>query len=46
MGVANPPEIFHKNMNDLFYGFLFIYAYINAVLVLTKRYWTDNVQKL
>ena len=33
-------------MNDLFHGFEFISAYIDAILILTKVDWTDNAQKL
>ena len=33
-------------MNDLYHGFEFICAYIDELLVLTKRNWTDHVQKL
>ena len=33
-------------MNDLFHKFKFIRAYIDERLILTKGYWTYNVQKL
>ena len=33
-------------MNDLFHGFLFIHAYIDGLLILTKGDCTDHVQKL
>ena len=33
-------------MNDLFHGFEFIRVHIDELLVLTKVYWTDHVQKL
>ena len=33
-------------MNDLFYGFEFIRAYIDYLLILTKVYWKYHVQKL
>ena len=46
MGVANSPEIFQHKMNDLFHGFKFISACIDELLVLTKRDYTDHVQKL
>ena len=46
MGVANWPDIFQQEMNDLFHGFEFIYLYIYDLLILTKRYWTYHVQKL
>ena len=46
MGVANSPDIFQQKMNDLFHGFEFICAYIYKILILTKVYWTDHVQKI
>ena len=33
-------------MTDLFCGFEFILAYIDDLLIWTKVYWKDNVQKL
>ena len=33
-------------MNDLFYGFEFICAYIDDILILSKGNWTDQIQKL
>ena len=46
MGFTKSPENFQKKMNDLFHGFGFIYTYINGLLILTKGYWTDHIQKL
>ena len=46
MGFANSPDIFQQKMNDLFLGFEFIYAYVEDLFILTKGYWTDNVQKI
>ena len=46
IGVANSPEIFQQKMNDLFHWLEFIYVYMDELLVLTKGYWTDHVQKL
>ena len=46
MLVTNYPDILQHKMNDLFHGFEFICAYIYELLVLTKRYWIDHVQKL
>ena len=46
MGVASSTENFQQNMNDLFNEFGFICSYIEKLSVLTKGYWTDNVQKL
>ena len=34
---------FQQKMNDLFYGFEFIRAYIEDLLILTKGYRTDHV---
>ena len=36
MGVANSPEKFQQNMNDLFHVFTLICAYIDDILILTK----------
>ena len=33
-------------MNDLLHGFEFIRAYIDDLLLLTKRYWTDHLYKM
>ena len=46
MEFANSPDIFQQKINDLFNGFEFIQAYIDDLLILTKGYWTDHVQKL
>ena len=32
--------------NDLFHGFEFITVYIDELLIWTKGYWVDHVQKL
>ena len=45
-GIQNPPENFQQKMNDLFHGFEFICAYIDAILVFTKGHWVDHVHKL
>ena len=37
---------FQQKMNDLFQGFEFICAYIDNLLMLTKGYWIDHVNKL
>ena len=39
-------DIFQQKINDLFHVFKFIRAYIDELLILTKRDWTDNVQKI
>ena len=46
MGVANSPEIFQQKMNYLFRGFGFIREYIDDMLILTKGYWADHIQRL
>ena len=46
MGVSNFTDIFQQKMNDLFNGFEFIRAYIYDILITTKGYWADHVQKL
>ena len=46
MGVSNSPYIFQQKINDLFHVFKFICAYIYDLLIITKVYWTDHVQKL
>ena len=33
-------------MNDLFYGFKLVRAYIDDLVIRTKGDWTDHVQKL
>ena len=45
MGVANYPDIFQQNMDDLFHGLEFIGAYIDDLLVSTKGDWTDHVHE-
>ena len=39
MGISNPPEIFQGNMNKIFNGFEFIWAYINDLLIIAKGGW-------
>ena len=46
MGASNSPKVFQHKMNDSFQGFEFIRAYIYALLILTKGYWSYHVQKL
>ena len=46
MGVANLLDIIQQKMNDLFRGFDLIRAYIDNMVILTKGYWTEYVQKL
>ena len=46
MGVANSPENFQQNINNLFHGFEFIRAYMDDLLILTREDWADFIQKL
>ena len=46
MGVSNSPDTFQQKTNDLFHGLEFISVYMDEILVLTKGYLTDHVQKL
>ena len=46
MGINNSPDIFQQMINDLFYRFEFIRAYMDEFLTLKKVYWTYHVQKL
>ena len=46
MGAANSPEKFQQKMNDLCRKFEFICTYIYELLILTKVYWKDHVQKI
>ena len=46
MGVANSTDTLQNKMNDLFYVFEFICAYIDEILILTKGDWTDHLYKL
>ena len=46
MVIADSPKKIQQKINDFFHGFEFIYAYIYDILILTKGYWTDGLQKL
>ena len=46
MVIDNLPDIFQQKRNDFFHVFELIRVYINDLLILTKRDWTDHVQKL
>ena len=45
-GNSNSLDILQHNINDLFHEFELICMYIYDVWILTKGYWTHNVQKL
>ena len=46
MGVSNSPEIFQDKINEISHGFEFIRAYINELLIITKRDWSNHLEKL
>jgi len=46
MGLCNSPENFQDKINELLAGFEEVRAYINDLLVITKRPWEDHLQKL
>ena len=46
MRVSNSPDIYQQKMNDIFQGFEFIFAYTDKLLILTKGYWKNHLQKL
>ena len=46
MGVSNSLDIFQEKMNQNFRGFYFIQAYIDNLLIITKVYWSDHLEKL
>ena len=46
MGVSNPPDIFQKKMNRTFCGFEFIRSYIDDLLIITRGYWPNHLEKL
>ena len=46
MEICNSPENFQENMNKMVYGFEFIRAYIDDLLIITKVYWPDHLNKL
>ena len=46
MGVSNSLDIFREKMNGMFRGFEFIRAYSNELLITTKGYWSNHLEKL
>ena len=46
MGINNAPDIFQEKMAELFYGFEFVKAYLDDLLVLTNGDWEDHLAKL
>ena len=43
MGVSNSPEIFQDKINQMFYGFEFIQAYTNGLLIVTMGDWSKKL---
>ena len=46
MGLCNSPDIFQEKINELFYGFEHVRAYIDDVLTTTKGDWDDHLYHL
>ena len=46
MVICNSPDIFQEKMNKTIRGFEFIRAYINDLLIITKGYFSDHINKL
>ena len=46
MGLANSPDIFQEKMNSLFNKLSFVRAYIDDLLVLTKRNYDNHLKKV
>ena len=46
MGLCNSPDIFQEKMNELFSGFEEVLVYIDNILIVTKGFFADHVEKL
>ena len=46
MGLCNSPDIFQEKMNKLFAGFDHVQAYLENLLVITKRSYWDHLDHL
>ena len=46
MGLCNSPDVFQQKMNKLFAGFKYVRAYIDDLLIVTKRTFEDHLQDL
>ena len=43
MGVCNSPDIFQEKIYEIFVGLDTAYAYIDNLLIITKKYFKDNL---
>ena len=43
MGVCNSPDIFEEKIYEIFLGLDTAHAYIDNVLIITKKYFKDNL---
>ena len=46
MGLCNSPDIFQEKMNELFSGLEYVRAYIDDLLMISKGFFTDHLQKV
>ena len=46
MGLINSPDIFQEKISELFYGFEHVRAYIDDILLTTKKDWSDHLLHL
>ena len=46
MGVCNSPNIVHANIYKLLEGFVIAHAYIDNVILITKREFSENMKAL
>ena len=46
MGLINSPDIFQEKISELFYGFEHVRAYIDDILLTTKKDWSDHLLEL
>ena len=46
MGLCNSPNIFQEKISELFEVFDTVCAYIDVVLVITKKYLADHLKEL
>ena len=46
MDVCNNPNIFQEKISELFEGFNRVREYIDNLLVIAKKYFTDHLKEL
>ena len=46
MGLINSPDIFQEKISELFYGFEHVHAYIDDILLTTKKDWSNHLLEL